>query len=168
MVVSASAAMPPMDAPPFGPPARRGDQRAPGPDDPARVRGHAPRVIRAAIATARTPIGWSVELRIPVRTLSFGDPLGRADSWLAGADFTYATSPFHGDKNFLVGAWSLATGRENLTGDATAGVNTRLRWTLRPVADLFVVYSHNLRSQLDRWQLDSNRLLVKLQYAWRV
>jgi hypothetical protein len=25
-----------------------------------------------------------------------------------------------------------------------------------------------VRSLLDRWQLDSNQLLVKLQYAWRM
>src|SRR6185436_13758158 len=30
-----------------------------------------------------------------------GDPLGRADSWLGGVDFTYATSKFRGDKNLL-------------------------------------------------------------------
>jgi hypothetical protein len=45
--------------------------------------------------------------------------------------------------------------------------NTRLRWTFRPVADLFIVYNHNVRSILDRWQLDSNQLLVKVQYALR-
>jgi hypothetical protein len=49
----------------------------------------------------------------------------------------------------------------------TIGTNTRLRWTFRPVADLFVVYNHNVRSTFDRWQLDSNQLLVKLQYAFR-
>src|SRR5262245_57778863 len=49
-----------------------------------------------------------------------GDPLGRSDSWLGGADFTYATSHFRGDKNFLVGVWGLATGRQDLGGDATA------------------------------------------------
>ena len=48
------------------------------------------------------------------------------------------------------------------------GINTRLRWTFRPVGDLFVVYNHNVRSMLDRWQLDSNQLLVKMQYAWRL
>jgi hypothetical protein len=48
------------------------------------------------------------------------------------------------------------------------GTNTRLRWTFRPVGDLFVVYNHNIRSNLDRWHLDSNQLLVKLQYAWRL
>jgi hypothetical protein len=47
------------------------------------------------------------------------------------------------------------------------GVNTRLRWTVRPEADLFVVYNHNVRSLVDRWQLESNQLAVKLQYAWR-
>jgi uncharacterized protein DUF5916 len=54
------------------------------------------------------------------------------------------------------------------TDSDSVGTNTRLRWTFRPVADLFVVYNHNVRSLLDRWQLDSNQLLVKLQYAWRL
>lgn len=53
------------------------------------------------------------------------------------------------------------------TDSDSVGLNTRLRWTLRPVADLFVVYNHNVRSLLDRWQLESNQLLVKLQYTWR-
>jgi len=48
------------------------------------------------------------------------------------------------------------------------GVNTRLRWTFTPVADLFVVYNHNVPSLAERWQLESNQLLVKLQYAWRM
>ena len=54
------------------------------------------------------------------------------------------------------------------TDSESVGTNTRLRWTLRPEADLFVVYNHNIRSILDRWRLDSNQLLVKLQYAWRM
>jgi hypothetical protein len=54
------------------------------------------------------------------------------------------------------------------TDSDSIGVNTRLRWTFRPVADLFVVYNHNVRSVLDHWRLDSNQLLVKLQYAWRL
>lgn len=51
---------------------------------------------------------------------TMGDPLGRKGSWLAGGDFTYATSRFRGDKNFLAGVWGLATGREDLGGDASA------------------------------------------------
>lgn len=54
------------------------------------------------------------------------------------------------------------------TDTQTVGVNTRLRWTFRPAGDLFVVYNHNLQSLQDRWQLESNQLLVKLQYAWRL
>jgi hypothetical protein len=47
------------------------------------------------------------------------------------------------------------------------GTNTRLRWTWRAVGDLFVIYNHNIRDYTDRWQLDSNQLLVKFQYAFR-
>jgi hypothetical protein len=54
------------------------------------------------------------------------------------------------------------------TDTESVGTNTRLRWTFRPVADLFVVYNHNVRSLLDRWRLDSNQLLIKLQYAFRM
>src|SRR5262245_28827619 len=53
------------------------------------------------------------------------------------------------------------------TETQSIGVNTRLRWTFLPVGDLFVVYNHNVRDVLDRWRLDSNQLLVKLQYAFR-
>jgi hypothetical protein len=49
-----------------------------------------------------------------------GDPEGRPDSWMAGADATYQTSRLFGDKNFLVGAWGLTTDRADLTGDKTA------------------------------------------------
>ena len=54
------------------------------------------------------------------------------------------------------------------TVSESIGVNTRLRWTFRPVGDLFIVYNHNIRSLLDRWQMESNQLLVKLQYAFRM
>ncbi|HZL94085.1 MAG TPA: hypothetical protein VFB99_10590 [Vicinamibacterales bacterium] len=54
------------------------------------------------------------------------------------------------------------------TDSNSVGTNTRLRWTFRPVADLFIVYNHNVHSLMDRWQLESNQLLVKVQYAWRM
>jgi len=47
------------------------------------------------------------------------------------------------------------------------GANTRLRWTFHPLGDLFVVYNHNVADRLNRWELDSNQLLIKLQYAFR-
>ncbi len=62
---------------------------------------------------------------------------------------------------------SLASYVQYDTESDSIGVNTRLRWTFRPVADLFVVYNHNVQSVLDRWQQESNQLIVKLQYAWR-
>lgn len=63
---------------------------------------------------------------------------------------------------------SLASYVQYDTDSRSIGTNTRLRWTFRPAADLFVVYNHNVRSILDRWRNDSNQLLVKLQYAWRL
>ena len=47
---------------------------------------------------------------------TFGDPTGARRSWMAGPDLTYQTSRFLGDKNFLVGVWGLATGREGAGG----------------------------------------------------
>jgi len=49
-----------------------------------------------------------------------GDPIGRSGSWMAGPDLVYQTSRFRGDKNFLVGAWALASGREDLGRDRGA------------------------------------------------
>ena len=51
--------------------------------------------------------------------------------------------------------------------DRSFGTNTRLRWTFHPRGDLFVIYNHNLRELEERWQQDSNQLLVKLQYTFR-
>ena len=62
---------------------------------------------------------------------------------------------------------SVASYAQYDTDSDSVGVNTRLRWTFTPAADLFVVYNHNVRSLLERWQMDSNQLLVKLQYAFR-
>jgi hypothetical protein len=62
---------------------------------------------------------------------------------------------------------SVASYAQYDTDSDTIGVNTRLRWTFTPAAELFVVYNHNVDSVLDRWRLDSNQLLVKLQYAFR-
>ena len=51
---------------------------------------------------------------------SVGDPLGRVDSWMSGADFTYQTTRFNGDKNFIAGAWALYTDRADITDDQSA------------------------------------------------
>lgn len=51
---------------------------------------------------------------------TFGDQLGRANSWSAGIDFTYRTSNFLNEKNFLIGLWGLRNNREDLEGDKGA------------------------------------------------
>ncbi len=48
------------------------------------------------------------------------------------------------------------------------GTNTRVRWTFHPLGELFFVYNHNLVETLSRWQLESNQLLLKVQYAVRM
>jgi len=51
---------------------------------------------------------------------SVGDPLNRHGSWMSGGDFTYQTTRFNGDKNFIAGAWALYTERADLTDDRSA------------------------------------------------
>jgi hypothetical protein len=53
------------------------------------------------------------------------------------------------------------------TASASLGTNTRLRWTVTPVAELFVVYNHNVRDLEAHWRFDSNQFLLKFQYAFR-
>jgi hypothetical protein len=49
-----------------------------------------------------------------------GDPLGRVGSWMSGVDFTYQTTRFNGNKNFIAGAWAMYTEREDITEDNSA------------------------------------------------
>ena len=49
-----------------------------------------------------------------------GDPRGRTGSWLVGGDATYQTSRMKGDKNFLLGVWGIAMGRDGLGPDSNA------------------------------------------------
>jgi hypothetical protein len=51
---------------------------------------------------------------------TFGDQAGLKGAWTGGADFTYRTSSFHDDQNFLVGAWGLLNDRQGLHGEKSA------------------------------------------------
>jgi len=51
---------------------------------------------------------------------TFGDPEGKNNIWLLGSDFTYKTSKFFDDKNFLAGVWGLYNSNPNFTGDNSA------------------------------------------------
>jgi len=47
------------------------------------------------------------------------------------------------------------------------GTNTRVRWTFNPYGDIYVVYNYNALDETTGLRLDSNQLLVKVQYAFR-
>jgi hypothetical protein len=49
-----------------------------------------------------------------------GDPLGGGNSWTSGLDFTYQTTRFKGDKNFLIGTSAMYANRADMTGDQSA------------------------------------------------
>ena len=51
---------------------------------------------------------------------TYGDQMGAQNSWMGGADFTYNTSRFHGDKNLSVSAWGLLNDKHDLDGDKSA------------------------------------------------
>lgn len=53
------------------------------------------------------------------------------------------------------------------TESKSFGTNTRMRWTIRPTIDLFVIYNHNLVDIENRWIRQSNEFLVKIQYSFR-
>lgn len=51
---------------------------------------------------------------------TFGDPESRGNSSTTGMDFTYQTTRFNGDKNFLIGVSGMYANRPDLSGDQTA------------------------------------------------
>jgi hypothetical protein len=51
---------------------------------------------------------------------TYGDQMGASNSWMGGADFTYNTSQFRGDKNLSFSAWGLMNDRHELDGDKSA------------------------------------------------
>ena len=57
---------------------------------------------------------------------TFGDAIGRANSWTAGADLTYQTTRFQGDKNFLFGAWGLTMNRDGITGAGHGAIGAKI------------------------------------------
>ncbi|MEM9718698.1 MAG: DUF5916 domain-containing protein, partial [Bacteroidota bacterium] len=51
---------------------------------------------------------------------TFGDPQSRGNSSTTGLDFTYQSTRFNGNKNFLVGVSGMYANRPDLEGDQTA------------------------------------------------
>lgn len=48
------------------------------------------------------------------------------------------------------------------------GINTRLHWIFHPQGDLFLVYNYNTINQMDRWELESEQILLKARYNFRM
>ena len=49
------------------------------------------------------------------------------------------------------------------------GLNARLRWTLRPGRDLFLVWNHNwkrLPEPRTRFDSEADQVVVKLRWTW--
>ena len=69
-----------------------------------------------------------------------GDPGARNQAWTAGVDFTYQTSSFGSNKNFLVGAWGMVNSREGLEGDKSA-VGIKIDYP-NDLWDWFMQYRH--------------------------
>jgi hypothetical protein len=101
----------------------------------------------------------------PLLTIEFSGERDVSHELTAG-DFTATVVGTRARVNFSPDL-NLASYVQYDTTTESIGVNTRLRWTFKPVGDLFIVYNHNVRDILDRWHLDSNQVLVKLQYAFR-
>ena len=52
------------------------------------------------------------------------------------------------------------------TESNSVGTNNRIRWTITPLVDLYVVYNHNINKvKKERWQFDSNQFILKLSYG---
>ena len=100
----------------------------------------------------------------PLLTIEFSGERNIAD--LAAGSFTQTLVGTRARLQFSPDL-TLASYVQYDTDTDAVGVNTRLRWTFSPAGDLFVVYNHNVRETFNRWQLDSNQLLVKLQYSLR-
>ncbi|TFH26590.1 MAG: hypothetical protein E4H00_10440, partial [Myxococcales bacterium] len=73
----------------------------------------------ATMGVARIKQNILSESSIGVIT-SFGDQLGRPNSWMSGADFAFQTSHFLGDKNLNASVWGVRNNREGLEGDRGA------------------------------------------------
>ena len=58
------------------------------------------------------------------------------------------------------------------TDSRNLGINTRLRWTVTPGTDLYLVWNHGWQRPFDedRWSVfkpESDQAIVKLRYTWR-
>ena len=49
----------------------------------------------------------------------------------------------------------------------SVGTNARLRWTVTPGSDLFLVFNHNMADTDVGWRRESYGVALKVQYAFQ-
>ncbi len=55
------------------------------------------------------------------------------------------------------------------TDSRTLGINARVHWIFSPFGDIFFVFNHNTFNDItDRWQVENQKLLLKVRYNFRV
>jgi hypothetical protein len=95
----------------------------------------------ATLGVVRLQRNVLAESRVGVLATA-GDPLGRSGSFELGADFTYQTSHFRGDKNFIASLWGLVTGRDDLRGfDDRTAYGLKIDYP-NDLWDCYLIYRH--------------------------
>jgi len=88
-------------------------------------------------------------------------PFGNFTQRLLQTKVVYAFSP-----NLIVSSYA-----QYDTESRQVGINNRLRWTIRPEADLFIVWNrgwqHGLLDDPSRFAPRSDQLVMKLRWIWR-
>ena len=54
------------------------------------------------------------------------------------------------------------------TDSRELGINARVHWIFHPQGDLFFVFNHNTLDRLDRWEFQSQQVLIKGRYNFRL
>ncbi len=115
-------------------------------------------IVSLALATR----GGHLQLKLSTDT-AFGDlPEGSVAERLWQLNVVYAFTP-----DLLLSAYTQYDNTSN-----NLGINTRLRWTIMPGTDFYVVWNHGWQHppDEDRWAVlkpASDQAIVKLRYTWR-
>ncbi|MGH9331408.1 MAG: sugar-binding protein [Vicinamibacterales bacterium] len=99
--------------------------------------------------------------------LSLQLALSRNDVTLPQGDFTTSIWQARADVGFSP-AVTLSNLFQYDTDSRIAGLNSRLRWIMRPGNDFFFVLNLGRLNEEDRWSPAFDRVTTKVQYTWRL
>ncbi|MGH9313471.1 MAG: hypothetical protein ACRD1S_09760 [Vicinamibacterales bacterium] len=86
---------------------------------------------------------------------------------LVQGDFTTSIWQARADVGFSA-ALTLSNLLQYDTDSRIAGLNSRLRWIMRPGNDFFFVLNLGRLNEEDRWSPAFDRVTTKVQYTWRL